>query len=80
MDLTYYSTEETLEAVRSVIEKEEKGVYLRFGDGDINLGRGVSELYQGANAELTVLMRDAIQLMDKNVIKTLPPTIKNGIP
>lgn len=72
MDLTYYSTEETLEAIRSVIEKEEKGVYLRFGDGDINLGRGVSELYQGANAELTVLMRDAIQLIDKNVIKTLP--------
>jgi hypothetical protein len=72
MDLTYYSTEETLNAILEVVEKQEKGVYLRFGDGDINLASGVSELYQKSNLELTKLMKDAINLRDKNVIKTLP--------
>jgi len=72
MDFTYYSTEQTLEKIRSIIDEEESGVYLRFGDGDMNLGRGVSELYQGVNPELSALIRDAIQLVDKNVLKALP--------
>lgn len=72
MNLTYYSTSETLDAILNVVEKEEKGVYLRLGDGDINLGRGVSELYQSSNSTLTSLMKDAINMKGENVIKTLP--------
>ena len=47
-------------------------MYLRFGDGDINLGRGIGELYQGSNLELSALIGESIKLIDKNVIKALP--------
>lgn len=72
MDFTFHSTEETLNTILEIISKKEKGVYLRLGDGDITLGSGVSELYQDANTALSYLMKDAINLRGKNVIKTLP--------
>ena len=72
MDFIFHSTEETLDAVLDVISKKEKGVYLRFGDGDIALASGISELYQSINEKLFGLMREAVNLRGKNVIKTLP--------
>lgn len=72
MNFVFHSTEETLSAILEVISKKEKGVYLRLGDGDIALGSGVSELYQSSDARLCSLMREAINLRGKNVIKTLP--------
>lgn len=72
MDFVFHSTEETLDAVLSVISKNEKGVYLRLGDGDITLASGRSELYQNINDKLLLLMREAVNLRGKNVIKTLP--------
>ena len=72
MNFTFHSTEETLNAILKVISNKEKGVYLRLGDGDIALGSGVSELYQDVNTVLYSLMREAINLRGKNVIKTLP--------
>lgn len=72
MNLKYYSTYETLNTILNIIEKKERGVYLRLGDGDINLGKGVSESYQSSNSTLTSLMRGAISLTGKNIIKALP--------
>jgi len=41
---------------------------LRFGDGDIALASGISELYQSINEKLFGLMRESVNLRGKNVI------------
>ncbi len=43
--IKFYSTQETLDKVLDLIQKNEKGGYFRFGDGDVNLAEYIkSEL------------------------------------
>ena len=42
---TFYSTKETLDKIEEIISNKKKGVYLRFGDGDLNLAMNISESY-----------------------------------
>jgi len=40
------STRKTLEDCLDAVAKEQRGAYMRFGDGDIVLSRGGADLYQ----------------------------------
>ncbi len=70
--LKFHGTFETLSKIQEIIEKKEKGAYLRFGDGDINLALGQGELLQSANQRLMFEMREAFSLDHKNVLRCLP--------
>lgn len=72
ISVNYFSTKETLEKIKRCISQDKTGVYLRFGDGDINLALGKSELFQGSNPVLTELMIQAFQLKGDNIFKALP--------
>jgi hypothetical protein len=69
--IKFHSTRETLKKIEDIISKKEKGVYLRFGDGDVNLANGQGELLQRANRTLTNEMREAFAIGGKNVVKCL---------
>ena len=69
---TFYSTKETLDKIEEIISNKEKGVYLRFGDGDLNLAMNISESYNAANTNLMYLLKDAFNLKGENVLKALP--------
>lgn len=72
INVNYFSTKETLEKIKSCVFQNKPGVYLRFGDGDINLALGKSELFQGSNPILSKLMIEAFQLKGENIFKALP--------
>lgn len=67
-----HKTQKTLDTIKSIIEKKEKGIYLRFGDGDINLANGSSELHQNVTPQFQTEMREALALNGTNVLKALP--------
>lgn len=70
--MKFYKSEETLDKIKAVISAKEKGAYLRFGDGDVNLANNAGELLQSANPRLGVEMREAFAINHPNVLKTLP--------
>jgi hypothetical protein len=72
LPVNYFSTKETLEQIQKRIESEKNGIYLRLGDGDINLALGRGELYQQANPVLSELMKNVIQLKNDGIFKALP--------
>jgi hypothetical protein len=72
MEVKFYSTQETLDKISLIIKTKQKGAYFRFGDGDVNLALGVSELLQESNEKLKVMMTDAMRLNHPNVLRTLP--------
>jgi len=72
MNLSFYSTEDTLTKIEQLIENNSPGVYFRFGDGDICLARGESELMQSTHPELQRLMIESIKHTGGNVLKALP--------
>jgi CRISPR/Cas system-associated protein Cas5 (RAMP superfamily) len=41
--MIFYKTKDTISKIKEIIDKEEKGLYLRFGDGDVNLVNGVNK-------------------------------------
>lgn len=70
--LQFHGTHETLNKIISIISHKQKGIYLRFGDGDINLATGCSELMQSVNPRLQKEMQEAFALQGPTVLKTLP--------
>lgn len=70
--MNFYKSEETLEAIESIILNKEKGAYLRFGDGDINLANGDNDLLQENNSLLSHEMSEALSMSNKNILKSLP--------
>ncbi|HSX11037.1 MAG TPA: GT-D fold domain-containing glycosyltransferase [Chlamydiales bacterium] len=70
--LQFHNSEETLNKIFDIIAKEEKGVYLRFGDGDVVLANGHDDGFQKNNAALQREMREAFALNGPNVLKCLP--------
>lgn len=72
LSVKYFSTKETLDQIKEWIASERSGIYMRLGDGDINLALSKNELYQQANPTLSQLMKDAIQLEEDGIFKALP--------
>lgn len=70
--LHFHTSEPTLNKITEIISKKEKGVYLRFGDGDVVLANGQDDSYQDKNVFLQQEMREAFALNGPNVLKCLP--------
>ena len=70
--ITFHKTKETLNTIQHIIMNQKKGAYLRFGDGDINLALGTSELLQNANTQLTNEMTETFSLNGPTILKCLP--------
>lgn len=70
--LEFQTSEKTLNRIMEIISKNEKGVYLRFGDGDVLLAIGKDDSYQMRNSSLQNEMREAFALDGPNVLKCLP--------
>jgi hypothetical protein len=62
----------TLKACERLILSQERGAYLRFGDGDINLALGQKDLLQEWNSKLQHEMKEAFALAGDGIIKALP--------
>jgi hypothetical protein len=74
--LNFHKTQETLDKIKEIISKEEKGAYLRFGDGDIILACGGNDHTQPGNFQLQNEMREAMGLNGPTVLKALPLTCR----
>jgi hypothetical protein len=70
--LRFHSTKETLTDIMTTMFKQEKGVFLRFGDGDLNLALGIDDSFQQTNVNLQTEMKEAFAITGKNVLKALP--------
>ncbi len=70
---TFFQTRDTLEEIREIINSKEKGVYLRFGDGDLFVMNGVrSDSHQISSRLLQKELQEAIRLRGNHVLKCLP--------
>lgn len=65
------SAEDTLETLESYINNNRKGVYMRFGDGDIFLSKNKDDGFQKSNPILAKEMEEALSLQGQNVLKCL---------
>lgn len=74
--LVFHKSRKTLEKVREIISKKEKGIYLRFGDGEINVAIGKDHRIQKNSKKLQNEMREAIGLNGPTVMKSLPLNCK----
>lgn len=71
-NLAFHKSEETLQKIMEIISNKEKGAYLRFGDGDVNLAAGTNDMLQVANSQLAREMQEAFNLNGPTILKTLP--------
>ncbi|WP_187388320.1 GT-D fold domain-containing glycosyltransferase [Seonamhaeicola marinus] len=53
---------ETLNDIKRTIREEKRGAYLRFGDGDIYLMRGLDDILHKANPKIAKEMKQAFSL------------------
>ncbi|GAA4943051.1 hypothetical protein GCM10023314_15160 [Algibacter agarivorans] len=65
------TTFNTLNELENCIKLNQRGAYLRFGDGDIYLLNKKHDSYQNANEFLAKEMLEAFQINDKYVFKSL---------
>ena len=63
---------ETIQQVQQLLSNSIPGAYLRFGDGDVNLLEGKSELLQTANPLLQKEMKETFELSGDGIVKCLP--------
>ena len=69
--IIYHKSKDTLSKIMHTIAHKEKGVYLRFGDGDVSLAMGRPDMLQQHSPELCNEMQKAFQLSGTNVFKCL---------
>ena len=65
------SPEVTLSACENAICSRQRGAYLRFGDGEINIACGTSAIEQEADGRLQREMKEALALGGDGVFKSL---------
>lgn len=71
-NLVFHQSKETLAQIIKTISKEQKGAYLRFGDGDVNLATGQNDMLQNKNQKLQQEMLEAFAINEPNIFKALP--------
>lgn len=62
----------TLNDISEAIDKKQRGAYMRFGDGDINLLLGIDDLLQHSSKDFQEEMKEAFNLRGNNLYKCLP--------
>ncbi len=67
----FFSTHQTLKEISTVIASKKKGVYLRFGDGDVNLATGKYDMLQVNSSKLTNEMKETFALNGPTIFKSL---------
>lgn len=72
MSIRIQSPHETIELCRYYMEKQLRGAYLRFGDGDVNLLKGRNASRQLAMESLQIEMQQTFELNGKGIMKSLP--------
>jgi hypothetical protein len=60
---------DTIKKIISIIEKKEKGAYLRFGDGDLNIMTGLNDSFNVCNPFFTKEIKESICIDDENYLK-----------
>ena len=70
--MKFHTSKDTLESIKKIIVNKNKGLYLRFGDGDVNLANGERDLMQVSNNNIRHEMIEAFGLNDSNILKSLP--------
>jgi hypothetical protein len=63
---------ETIRMCKEIIFTGNRGAYLRFGDGDINLLEGRNELLQSGNLQIAGEILEAFSLTGNGILKCLP--------
>lgn len=71
-NITIQTTFDTLNEIENCLKLNQKGAYLRFGDGDVYLLNNQRDSFQNANDFLANEMLEAFQINKKHVFKSLP--------
>ena len=64
-----YKSYDTIIKILNIIEQNENGAYLRFGDGDFNIMTGKSELLNSFNSQFSNELKESVIIDDKNYMK-----------
>tara|TARA_B100001094_G_scaffold171567_1_gene165925 strand:+ start:76 stop:894 length:819 start_codon:yes stop_codon:yes gene_type:complete len=64
-----YKSLPTINKVIDIITKKEKGAYLRFGDGDLNIMQGMNELLNSYNEKFSNELKESITIDNENYLK-----------
>ena len=68
---------ETIHKITSIIAKKERGAYLRFGDGDLNIMQGLSEQLNTYNINFCNKLKESICIDETNYLKGICLMCKN---
>lgn len=68
-NLEAYQSLETIDKIISIITKKERGAYLRFGDGDLNIMQGLSEQLNIYNINFSNELNESICIDETNYLK-----------
>jgi hypothetical protein len=71
-NVTIKSSIETLNAIKATIVNEQKGAYMRFGDGDIFLMLGRDDMLHKANEKMAKEMKEAMKIRKGVIHKGYP--------
>jgi hypothetical protein len=81
----FVSCRDTVKTILHFLSNKESGMYLRYGDGDFNLARGIGDLFANPTESLEKAMNDTMALREKNILLAIPhhckelDTIEEGI-
>tara|TARA_R110002012_G_C11477700_1_gene594670 strand:- start:56 stop:862 length:807 start_codon:yes stop_codon:yes gene_type:complete len=64
-----YKSYDTIIKILNVIEQNETGAYLRYGDGDFNIMTGKSDMYNSFNSQFSNELKESVIIDDKNYMK-----------
>lgn len=70
--LVVHKTHATLNKIKEIITNKQKGMYLRFGDGELVVALGQGAIEQNPNQRLAVEMQEAFALNGPTILKTIP--------
>jgi hypothetical protein len=64
-----FKSYETIQKILLILKNKEKGAYLRFGDGDLNIMTGLNDSYNACSPSFTKEIHESICIDDENYLK-----------
>lgn len=71
-ELIIHKSQDTLNSIKNIIQKEQSGAYLRFGDGDFFLANNQNDKLQYATTNIATEMRQTISINGPHILKSIP--------